>query len=27
MVDDDMTLFDEQLNLKVMTFGWIHTHP
>jgi hypothetical protein len=27
MADDDMTLFDEQLKLDVMTFGWIHTHP
>ncbi len=27
MLDDDMSLFDEQLKLDVMTFGWIHTHP
>ena len=27
MSDDDMSLFDEQLKLDVMTFGWIHTHP
>jgi STAM-binding protein len=24
---DEMELFQEQLNLDVMTLGWIHTHP